>query len=72
MTECNIDKLKKTCACTYSSCSRLGKCCECIEYHLKMNELPGCVFAKISKDAERSYNRSFEYFAKLVLGKLKA
>jgi len=33
-----------------------------------MNELPGCVFAKISKDAERSYNRDFNYFAKLVLG----
>jgi hypothetical protein len=32
-----------------------------------MNELPGCVFAKISKDAEKTYNRSFEYFAKLVL-----
>jgi hypothetical protein len=34
-----------------------------------MNELPGCVFAKISKEAESTYDRSFEYFAKLILGK---
>lgn len=67
MTECNQEDLQSTCACTYSSCSRRGRCCECIDYHLSMNELPGCVFAKISKDAEKTYNRSFEYFAKLVL-----
>lgn len=67
MTECNQDKLKKNCGCTYASCSRRGKCCECIQYHLSMNELPGCVFAKISEDAEATYDRSFEYFAKLVL-----
>ncbi|MGB5910713.1 MAG: DUF6485 family protein [Promethearchaeia archaeon] len=67
MVECNQERLKENCDCTYS-CSRRGKCCECIEYHLKMNELPGCVFAKISKDAEISYNRDFNYFAKLVLG----
>jgi len=28
-----------------------------------MRELPGCVFPK---DAEATYNRSFEYFARLV------
>ena len=67
MTECNQEERKKTCACTYSSCSRIGKCCECIEYHLKMRELPGCIFTKISKEAESSYDRSFEYFARLVL-----
>lgn len=66
MPECNQEELKKSCACTYSSCSRLGKCCECIQYHLKMDELPGCVFAKISKEAERTYDRSFSYFARLV------
>lgn len=67
MVECNQERLKRNCACTYTSCSRKGKCCECIEYHLKMNQLPGCVFAKISKDAEKSYNRDFNYFAKLIL-----
>ena len=68
MTECNQEEIKNRCSCTYD-CSRRGKCCECIEYHLSMNQLPGCIFAKISKDAEKSYNRDFEYFAKLVLNK---
>ncbi len=68
MTECNQDQLRETCPCTYNS-SRRGKCCECIKYHLSMNELPGCVFAKISKQAEKTYNRDFEYFAHLVLNK---
>lgn len=68
MTECNQEKIKNDCACTYD-CHRRGKCCECIQYHLSMNQLPGCAFAKISNDAERSYNRDFEYFAKLVLKK---
>jgi hypothetical protein len=34
-----------------------------------MNELPGCAFAKISEEAERTYNRDFKYFANLVLKK---
>ncbi|MFX1340033.1 MAG: DUF6485 family protein [Promethearchaeota archaeon] len=67
--DCNQAEIKKRCACTYSSCSRLGKCCECIEYHLVNSELPGCVFAKISKEAEISYDRSFRHFASLILGK---
>jgi hypothetical protein len=66
MTECNQNQLKEDCTCTYD-CPRRGKCCECISYHLKKNQLPGCAFAKISKDAEKTYNRNFEYFAKLVL-----
>ncbi|MFX0042813.1 MAG: DUF6485 family protein [Candidatus Hodarchaeota archaeon] len=68
MSECNQEEIKNKCSCTYD-CIRRGKCCECIEYHLSMNELPGCIFAKISKNAEKSYNRDFEYFAKLVLNK---
>ncbi|MHA1342943.1 MAG: DUF6485 family protein [Promethearchaeota archaeon] len=59
----------ESCPCSYSGCPRKGKCCECIQYHLRMNQLPGCVFAKISSEAERSYNRDFEYFAKLILRK---
>ncbi|MFX1363813.1 MAG: DUF6485 family protein [Promethearchaeota archaeon] len=66
MKECNQEKRKKSCTCTYD-CHRRGKCCECVEYHLNMDQLLGCVFAKISKDAERSYNRDFKYFARLVL-----
>jgi hypothetical protein len=68
MTECTQEEIKNRCSCTYD-CIRRGKCCECIEYHLSMNQLPGCIFAKISKNAEKTYNRGFEYFAKLVLNK---
>ncbi len=51
------------CICTYEPCQRKGICCECLAYHLRNRELPGCCFPE---DAERSYNRSFEYFAELV------
>ena len=47
MADCNQESLSKDCACTYSSCSRKGKCCECVKYHLAMNQLPGCAFAKL-------------------------
>jgi hypothetical protein len=66
MIDCNQQELKKACTCTYD-CSRRGKCCECLEYHISKNQLPGCAFAKLSKEAEKSYNRNFEYFAELVL-----
>ena len=49
------------CTCTYTSCSRYGKCCECIAYHRRMNELPGCLF---SKSAEKTYDRSITMFLK--------
>ncbi len=65
--DCKKELNKKNCACTYLSCNRRGICCECIAYHLKNNELPGCAFAKLDKKAEANYDRSFEYFAKLVL-----
>ncbi|UCC21159.1 MAG: cytosolic protein [Promethearchaeota archaeon] len=68
MTECKQEERKVNCTCTYD-CHRRGKCCECLDYHLAMSQLPGCAFAKISKEAERSYNRDFDYFATLVLKK---
>lgn len=49
----------KKCTCTYSSCSRHGKCCECLHYHLSMNELPGCAFPAA---VEKTYDRSFAAF----------
>jgi len=63
---CKKDEIRKYCTCTYLNCNRRGICCECIKYHLSNNELPGCVFAKLSKDAEKTYDRSFKHFAKLV------
>ena len=59
--ECKQDENMKNCACTYSGCSKQGLCCECISYHLKMQELPGCCFPPA---AERTYDRSFGAFAR--------
>ena len=57
--ECQIDLTKAQCPCTYEPCSRKGKCCECISYHLKYEELPACVF---SIDVEKTHDRSFARF----------
>jgi phage gp36-like protein len=61
--ECNQEKNMKGCNCSYEPCSRKGNCCDCLRYHLRMRQLPGCCF---SDDAERTYDRSFEHFARLV------
>ncbi len=59
MRECNVQVNTAKCTCTYEPCSRKGICCECIEYHLKMGQLPGCVFPA---EVERTYDRSIERF----------
>jgi hypothetical protein len=61
--ECKQDRNLKNCNYTYIPCSRKGICCECIRYHLCMRELPACVFPN---DAEATYDRSFDHFARLV------
>ncbi len=61
--ECNQKKNLKDCSCSYEPCSRKGLCCECLSYHLKNHELPGCCFPPA---AERTYDRSFSHFARLV------
>ena len=63
--ERNSQNLKK-CTCTYSSCSRKGKCCECMQYHLSMNELPACCFPPA---VEKTYDRSFAAFIECRSGK---
>ena len=60
--ECQLEENKVKCTCTYKSCPRKGKCCECISYHLQFQELPGCVFPPV---AEKTYDRSFRRFAEL-------
>ncbi len=47
------------CNCTYEPCSRKGICCQCIQYHRAMGELPACYF---NAKEERTYNRSISYF----------
>jgi len=61
--DCKKEENIKRCNCTYEPCSRKGLCCDCIKYHLRSRELPACCFPD---DAERTFDRSFEYFARLV------
>lgn len=61
--ECKQQANIKKCNCTYEVCHRKGLCCECVAFHLKSRELPACFFPP---DAEASFDRSFELFARLV------
>jgi len=61
--ECKKEKNKVDCNCTYP-CDKKGVCCECLKYHLGNRELPACFFPD---DVEKTYDRSFKNFAKLVL-----
>jgi hypothetical protein len=61
--ECKQTQNAKGCNCSYEPCSRKGTCCDCLRYHLRSRQLPACCF---SKDAERTFDRSFEHFARLV------
>lgn len=59
MKECSQKNNLKNCTCTYTSCPRRGICCECVAYHRKRGELPGCLF---TKEAEKTYDRSIEKY----------
>ncbi|MGC8928306.1 MAG: DUF6485 family protein [Myxococcota bacterium] len=61
--ECLITDNLKNCTCTYEPCSRKGRCCECVLYHRKNNELPGCFFPK---EAERTYDRSVSFYISIM------
>jgi len=64
--DCKQTQNKANCNCTYEPCSRKGICCDCLSYHRNSGELPACFFPAA---AERTYDRSFEHFARLVLQK---
>ncbi len=55
------------CTCTYTSCDKHGKCCECVEYHLQMKQLPGCCFPP---EVEKTYDRSFRKFIQTYQGQV--
>ena len=61
--ECKKTANQARCNCSYEPCSRKGICCECVNYHLSSRELPACFFPN---HAERTFDRSFENFARLV------
>lgn len=68
MAECvNKERNLRDCGCTYPSCSKKGICCECLRYHWRNRELPGCLFPP---DAEKTYDRSLEYFIEVWSKKL--
>jgi hypothetical protein len=48
------------CNCTYS-CSKHGKCCDCVTYHRRAGEFPACFF---SERAEKTYDRGFQALVK--------
>ena len=64
---CNVEKNKERCTCSYPGCSRKGYCCDCLQYHWKHQELPGCLFPA---DAERTFDRSLENFLEVWSEKL--
>ena len=57
--QCKMEGNEDRCPCTYPGCPRHGKCCDCLEYHRKMGELPGCYF---TKEAEADWDRSVEHY----------
>ncbi len=61
--ECKQTVNLENCNCSYEPCSRKGFCCDCLRYHLKNRQLPGCCFPN---DAEKTFDRSFAHFARLV------
>ncbi|MCL5019243.1 MAG: DUF6485 family protein [Patescibacteria group bacterium] len=60
--ECKMKNNVSFCNCTYEPCPRKGRCCECLEYHLQMDELPACAFPK---NVEATYDRSFGKFCEV-------
>lgn len=59
--DCKKEKNLEFCSCSYDGCSRQGVCCDCLQYHLKSKQLPGCCFPPA---AEKTYDRSFAVFAR--------
>jgi hypothetical protein len=49
----------KRCTCTYPGCPRHGVCCDCVAFHRRGGELPGCFFTAAE---EKSYDRSVAFF----------
>ncbi len=60
--ECQVKVNKAGCNCTYEPCSRKGKCCQCLAYHLESQEVPACLFPP---EVEATYDRSMARFVEL-------
>ena len=66
--DCRVENNLVKCNCTYKPCLRKGKCCECIAYHLKAEELSACCFPK---EIESTYDRSIVRFVQYKTGRIK-
>jgi len=62
MKECRLEENLKHCNCSYEPCDRKGLCCQCIRYHLRLNELPACCFPDA---AEKNWDRSIKHFIRI-------
>lgn len=62
--ECKKEVNRERCNCSYDACPRKGICCECVQHHMALRQLPACCFPA---DVEKTYDRSFERFAELVV-----
>jgi len=67
MKECQSEKNLRQCNCTWEPCSRKGICCECIQYHWRMKELPACLFPD---EEEKTYDRSLRNFIEIHKDKI--
>ena len=62
MADCsNAAKNLARCTCSYTACTTRPTCCDCLAKHLANRQLPGCCFPA---EAEKSFDRSFENFAR--------
>ncbi len=59
---CTVEANRQHCTCLYPGCGRKGRCFECITYHRRNGELPGCLFPP---EVERTYDRSIRRFVEL-------
>lgn len=62
-TKCNREKNARVCSCTYNACLRRGMCCQCVAYHRKSGEIPGCFFPP---EIEATFDRSLKAFAEYL------
>ncbi len=67
MRECQKEQNLQNCNCTWEPCSHKGICCECIQYHWRIKELPACLFPD---DVEKTYDRSLRRFIEVYKDKI--
>lgn len=59
--DCKESRNTNYCNCSYP-CGKKGVCCDCLQYHRRLHEMPACFFPD---DIERTYDRSIENFIRI-------